>query len=639
MENDLLRLRGHSDRFAAAKIALDKFCDDNYTLENIYSEEDVASFLSNRKLKNANGNNENNETLAKKIENDYNVNLFFNRKQNIVRISGVKLAVLAAEEAISRILHGDCATGESVLIPMNSLAIASLIGKGGKNITEFERKYNVMIDILRSREQVRLRGIPNDVHEATKGLLKLIDKLRISTILTIGKKPKEKKVPSEPKKESEEEGEGEEEEVKYEDAVDPENDDDEEDNEEIDGAFQHYDREKLLEIASNCNKFYGTDVVVQAEEQGFIMQGTKKQIEYSKKFICDELKGTSQHDIPLLKHHIDHFQYSANSMEKLIQQGRAFNLNLSVGPKKLSFSEDRYLNYNHSITIQGSNNIMMKAKINIYRLLDHLFPAEFISIPIDNYILRSLWSDSLLAYDLFKLYPTVSITYDMVMSCIRIIGTDSILMNQVMSYLSFILKSHTSLEIDREILPLVLQSKNQISLQFNKATDVHIQFPSTNKLAFYISTGSEVKTTEAKEKLLEIINKLVKENWQITVSPEVLGTLIGKQGATINKIRADSKANVEVDMKTRIVKVSGKEENLLVAKNIISQIIANKLAEGHQVKLSMTRECIPVIIGTKGVTIREIRQVSGVVSLDIDRKTDQFILIKGRFVEFPICHL
>lgn len=61
-------------------------------------------------------------------------------------------------------------------------------------------------------------------------------------------------------------------------------------------------------------------------------------------------------------------------------------------------------------------------------------------------------------------------------------------------------------------------------------------------------------------------------------------------------------------------------------------MIADKEAEKYQLKLSISRECIPVVIGSKGETIRSIKQNSGILSIDIDRKSNQYIILKGRYV-------
>jgi predicted PilT family ATPase len=662
VDNEVIKFRGNSEKFPFAITALDKFCDDNFSLENIYSEEDFASFLNSQPANSTSAATDTNtspspsgsaatstdddaaapavtpatgerkkkrslESLAKKIENDYSVSLFFNKKQNSIRITGAKFSVLAADDAINHILHGDSTTGESVIVPMNSLAIGSFIGKGGKKIQEFGRKYQVMIDILRSREQVRLRGTCEAVNQATKGLLQLIDKLRLSTILTIGKNPS-------PEDDDEAEaatGDGEE----------------KKENGHAQTAAPHsHSHEKLIELANNSQRYFGSDVTVQPDDRAFALQGTKKQIEYTKRYLSDQLRGISEVEIPILQHHYDHFHNSPSSMERLEQTGRNFNIEVSLGSRKAWCLEDRYVLHESVIRLHGSNHILLKAKIIIYRLLDYLFPAEFISIPMDSYFLRSLWADSLLAFELAKQFPTASVTYDHTMSCLRIVGIDSIVVHQVTNHMNYLLKSFASYEINEELFRLVMTQKTLISSQVlvvknqsstssstSSVTDpasVSLQFPSLQKLSFYLKASNEATVLEAQQKLIDIVTRIQKENWQMTVGVEVLGSLIGKGGATINKLRNETKANIELDRTSCLVKVNGKEQNVLEAKRAILQLIADREAENYQVKLAITRECIPVIIGQKGVKIREIRQVSGVISLDIDRKTEQFVLIKGR---------
>lgn len=124
---------------------------------------------------------------------------------------------------------------------------------------------------------------------------------------------------------------------------------------------------------------------------------------------------------------------------------------------------------------------------------------------------------------------------------------------------------------------------------------------------------------DAKDTITKRIEKLRSEHWEVPVSGDMIGLIIGKQGATINKIRAESGANVDFDAKLYVLRVSGGEDKVADARAMIEEIIAaeekNKASTRY---VSIPAAAIPCVIGTKGNTSREIQNVSG-ARLDVDR--------------------
>ena len=77
------------------------------------------------------------------------------------------------------------------------------------------------------------------------------------------------------------------------------------------------------------------------------------------------------------------------------------------------------------------------------------------------------------------------------------------------------------------------------------------------------------------------------------------------------------------------VQVNGSAENVVSAKQRILAFIEEKQAENFVHKMRVPTVAIPVIIGAKGATIRELRQTHGVQSIDVERGSNS-VSIRGR---------
>ena len=75
--------------------------------------------------------------------------------------------------------------------------------------------------------------------------------------------------------------------------------------------------------------------------------------------------------------------------------------------------------------------------------------------------------------------------------------------------------------------------------------------------------------------------------------------------------------------------MSGSPEIVAIAKQRILSFIEEKQAENFVQKLNVPNSAIPLIIGAKGATIRDLRLTHKVQSIDIDRKTNA-VNIRGR---------
>lgn len=75
--------------------------------------------------------------------------------------------------------------------------------------------------------------------------------------------------------------------------------------------------------------------------------------------------------------------------------------------------------------------------------------------------------------------------------------------------------------------------------------------------------------------------------------------------------------------------MNGSAENVASTKQRLLALIEEKQAENFVHKMRVPSVAIPVIIGAKGATIRELRQAHSVQSIDVERGSN-YVSIRGR---------
>lgn len=565
VDEETIKFRGRGSNFPSGIEVINRFCEDNYTLENLYSDEDLQCLMSGGK----------DNSVTKKISAEFSVEIYVKRDKSSVRIVGNRQAVNAAESALNSILQGDSA--ESTLVPMSAAALGALIGKGGTKIKEFESKHSVKVDILRSRNQVRVRGSDDAVQSAVLTLMAFLDKQRVTNTLDISSS----------------------------------------------AASESMSNAKLQDICAKAHSLYGIETSIQ-QDDCVVLNGSLKQVEEGKKFILESLSGEGETFVPVLSHHAQYFIDSEDAMAKLEHSAASAGVTASISSADCS-----------RISLKGSCASMTKARLNVYRLLDFLFPVEFSSVPTDTLTLQCLWNDSVRAHTLTRLFPYAVVYYDFVMSCVRIVVADSSTLNAVVDHVREIIvdlkKRICTLELTAESLEAIKARKGTVLQPIEKATGVSIQLPRRDQSFITILGPDENSVEVARAKLLETANILLKENWSIRLPSDIIGSLIGKQGANVKSLRTETKANIDIDARTCVVKVNGKEECVADARKRILEFAAEREAENNVLKLFVTPQCFGMIIGPKGATIRDLKIASGVMAIDIDRPNSQ-VVIRGRYI-------
>ncbi len=126
-----------------------------------------------------------NMTMMKQIEKDFDVKAYLNKTRQSVTFRGREKNTKSAENELKKILYGGEGFGvEKLFVPNNILG--AIIGKGGQNITKYEKDYeSVMVNIHSLTRCLSIRGPTDKVEACKRSIMKDMMKCKISESIQI----------------------------------------------------------------------------------------------------------------------------------------------------------------------------------------------------------------------------------------------------------------------------------------------------------------------------------------------------------------------------------------------------------------------------------------------------------------------
>lgn len=147
--------------------------------------------------------------------------------------------------------------------------------------------------------------------------------------------------------------------------------------------------------------------------------------------------------------------------------------------------------------------------------------------------------------------------------------------------LQFFCPSHfTERELPRSFICTLFAKKNDILDAASKAqpkeSNVGLNMSiNVAQNSVKVFGGSSALASAAMDKVVESLELHSKEYAEIEVATAMLSYLVGKKGATINKVSTESGATIDLDSTSGLAKIQGKEENVKKAKKMIHELIVS----------------------------------------------------------------
>eukprot|EP00941_MAST-03F_sp_MAST-3F-sp1_P001779 g1779.t1 len=141
--------------------------------------------------------------------------------------------------------------------------------------------------------------------------------------------------------------------------------------------------------------------------------------------------------------------------------------------------------------------------------------------------------------------------------------------------------------------------------------------------------GEASKVAEAAKALEEKVILWKKEHAVMHVFPSACGLLIGKGGATIKKVRAETECAVECDLSSGQILLRGKEECIKKAITAVTEIVGEHQVRSEtsiSLKMDVPKDNLSAVIGKGG---NQIKKFEAQYSVSIDVKREKGITLYG----------
>jgi predicted RNA-binding protein YlqC (UPF0109 family) len=588
IKSERVRMRGHADRIAAATALLNDFSAANSMKTLDMTEDDCRALLGGG-----------DDSCIKRIASEYLIEIYVLRKSNSLKLRGSSSQVDNAAAAIAKILAGDLSLG-SQLVAVDASDLSAIIGKGGETISKFQSDNDVIVDILRASNQLRLRSkTPEGVLRAVKKLRAFLDDVMGSSVVIIPPNLPHKDVQCNLSLVRDMFG------VKC-----------------LSGSS---DRGAGTNKYGRNNKSSTNHEISDVIDGPVTLQGKRFLLRLAEPYLLDLLSGTEHYSFQLTKN-----QFS-DIFSEISKPSR------EVGFKKLGIKYS-WNSDNHSIALEGpSGDAMAKAKVMLFRFLDDALPGQFAAMPLSSSFLSHFISKRL---DVAIREDTeTSLQFDFPLSTCRIGGRPSSVLeasSRIQALVDEWKQRCETLQLDdTQMIPYLLGKGGTFVADVQKQTDVNVEISDAKKCVD-IRGPSREAVVRAKQMIEDRMRRYSEENWRSVCSSDAAAFLIGKAGTNIKRIREETKALLDIDIPTGAIRVSGSPDQVTACKQIVELTLKEFNATNSTLKIFAPHASLSFIVGKKGGTISDIQQKSGAKKIDLNRDSNA-IVIRGRCGESVNC--
>ena len=520
------------------------------------------------------------DNLAKLFEQRFDVEVAANKKDSCLVLRGPESKLSVAKEGIEAFFRGDLAHG-SIVMAMPSIVLSAMIGKAGAHIGKMEEELQVRFDTMKSSDQLRIRG-----GEGVDKLLAARDAVNIFILNT-----------------------------RVTDSVE---------------LMTHLADLEVEQVTKRCSDLFNVEILTATKNSQikiFTIKGTYLHLADSTQFLRDELSSTYSYSIPIHPLH-------RSKLEQL-QVAQSITARYSSGQLTCewvvsSLSKGGSQEVAAALVVQGSKAAVLKEKRSICKqvmglplLRDEMSVVELslacIRDLFDGRLLTELQSAGVvLKIDRVDGFVLVSGPRDVVASAVATIKG---LRNTWQECNIFI-------PVNKALISMLV-GKNGVTINaLRKEVQQGVTIDvSAGGVGVDLKGSSRAVTEEAREVVLRKVQQIQSELFEVDAPADFLPVLIGKQGATINKLRADTETTIDIEGCK--IRVRGSADRVVLAKGLVLDMLNAYNAQNAGLKsFVIPSSGIPVLIGSKGSTIRELQLSTG-VKMEMDRGTCR-LTIRGR---------
>ena len=523
------------------------------------------------------------DNLAKLFEQRFDVEVAANKKDSCLVLRGPESKLSVAKEGIEAFFRGDLAHG-SIVMAMPSIVLSAMIGKAGAHIGKMEEELQVRFDTMKSSDQLRIRG-----GEGVDKLLAARDAVNIFILNT-----------------------------RVTDSVE---------------LMTHLADLEVEQVTKRCSDLFNVEILTATKNSQikiFTIKGTYLHLADSTQFLRDELSSTYSYSIPI--HPLHH-----SKLEQL-QVAQSITARYSSGQLTCEWvvsslskgGSQEVATATAALVVHGPKAAVLKEKRSICKqvmglplLRDEMSVVELslacIRDLFDGRLLTELQSAGVvLKIDRVDGFVLVSGPRDVVASAVATIKG---LRNTWQECNIFI-------PVDKALISMLV-GKNGVTINaLRKEVQQGVTIDvSAGGVGVDVKGSSRAVAEEAKEVVLRKVQQIQSELFEVDAPADFLPVLIGKQGATINKLRADTETTIDIEGCK--IRVRGSADRVVLAKGLVLDMLNAYNAQNAGLKsFVIPSSGIPVLIGSKGSTIRELQLSTG-VKMEMDRGTCR-LTIRGR---------
>jgi polyribonucleotide nucleotidyltransferase len=496
-----------------------------------------------------------------KISEEEGVKLSVDKESFVLIARGTKEKVVSAMDKLDQFLKGG--NGHSVSrLSVSEQIVGVIVGKGGKTRQQLEEKYSGVAIHISKCHNVTIRGPENQVAACRVEVLKLIASARVTQTVPVSDV-----------------------------------------------------QQKTLEKNGMLRKITQTaSVQIQISGGAAQIKGLFYDVCDAVSLLNEQLTGVYQSVIEL-----DALQFSKiraaardpSHFQRIKDSTRAtVSLDLSSG----------------SVTVGGTRNDVKKAKDQLFGFFEFIIPGKITRLKIPKPLQYSVGRGMALA-EISAESGGATVYLDRDLNSIIIRSTDPKKVESATSLMKEKIVGDEKLvgviEVDPSessfIFSSIIGPKGSRIKAIQKESDCHIEV-SRESETITITGQTEGGVAKAKETIAGLIEKARKENAFVSIPEAAIPAFCGKGGSKVKEFSAAHGVEMLRERKGPYTfKISGPEDSCENAKTALAEWLKKWEESTGTMTTSVEKPDIPVILGSKGDTVRAIQEEFG-CRINVDRR-------------------